>query len=248
VPTTAAGPSSTGATTSSTAAGATSSTAAKGSSTTKASPPPVTAKPPAAFVDRGPSGTDKVALTFHTNGDLGLAQQLLDIFNDKHAVMTNFIVGSWLGANPSWAKKLKDAGHELANHTQTHPDFASLSEDAMVREIGQCRDLLWEFGNDIGRYFRPSGTDDGTARPSDKILAAAGKAGYATVLGWNVEPFDYKDPGEDAVRSRVLDQVSGGAIVSMHFGHPGTVAAMPAILDGIASRGLRTVTVSDLLG
>jgi peptidoglycan/xylan/chitin deacetylase (PgdA/CDA1 family) len=46
----------------------------------------------------------------------------------------------------------------------------------------------------------------------------------------------------------VLDQVSGGAIVSMHFGHPGTVAAMPAILDGIAARGLRTVTVSDLLG
>ena len=227
---------------------ATTTTSARGSSTTEATPPSVTAKPPAAFVDRGPSGSDKVALTFHTNGDLGLAQQLLDIFRDQHAVMTNFIVGSWLAVNPSWAKKLKDAGHELANHTQTHPNFASLSEDAMLREIGLCRDILWELGNDIGRYFRPSGTDDGTARPSDKILAVAGKAGYATVLGWNVEPFDYKDPGEDAVRSRVLDQISGGAIVSLHFGHPGTIAALPAILDGISSRGLRTVTVSDLLG
>jgi peptidoglycan/xylan/chitin deacetylase (PgdA/CDA1 family) len=222
-------------------------TTAKGSPTTKATAPPVTAKPPAAFVDRGPSGSDKVALTFHTNGDLGLAQQLLDIFTDKHAVMTNFIVGNWLAANSSWARKLQDAGHELANHTQTHPNFASLSEDAMLREISLCRDLLWEFGNDIGRYFRPSGTDDGTARPSDKILAVAGKAGYATVLGWNVEPFDYQDPGEDAVRSRVLDQISGGAIVSLHFGHPGTIAALPAILDGISSRGLHTVTVSDLL-
>jgi peptidoglycan/xylan/chitin deacetylase (PgdA/CDA1 family) len=203
---------------------------------------------PAAFVDRGPSGSDKVALTFHTNGDLGLAQRLVDIFAEHQAVMTNFIVGDWLAANPSWARKLLDGGHELANHTYTHPSFASLSPSAMVGEITKCRDIISKLSGNGGRYFRPSGTDDGTAKPSAAVMTAAATAGYATVLGWNDEPFDYQDPGADKVRSRVLEQLAGGSIVSLHFGHQGTVDAMPAILDGIASKGLKTATVSDLLG
>lgn len=202
----------------------------------------------ARFVTRGPDGRDQVALTFHTNGDLQLAQQLLDHCRDGDAVITAFVVGDWLTANPTWAKKLTDAGHELANHTFTHPDFASLPPAAMATEITRCRDAIARLSGDGGRFFRPSGTDDGLAPPSDPILRAAADAGYATVLGWDVEPFDYQDPGRDAVVRRVLGAVRGGSIVSLHFGHPGTVAALPAILEGIRGKGLRTATASALLG
>jgi len=201
----------------------------------------------ASFVVRGRSDSDKVALTFHTNGDLKLAQRIVDAFAEHRAVMTNFIVGDWLAANTSWARRLVDGGHELANHTYTHPTFSALGRTAMLEEITRCRDVIARLSGSPGAYFRPSGTDDGLAEPSASVLAAAATAGYGTVLGWDVEPFDYKDPGADAVRQRVLGAVVGGSIVSLHFGHQGTVDAMPAILDGLATRGLRTATVSDLL-
>lgn len=200
-----------------------------------------------AFVVRGPTGTNKVALTFHTNGDLGLAQRLFDVVKGR-ASITCFIVGNWLDANPTWAKKLLDAGHELANHTWSHPEFATLNPAAMATEIIRCRDTLVRLAGTPGKYFRPSGTDDGAARPSAEILRQARSAGYSTVLGWDVEPFDYKDPSATVVRTRVLDAISGGSIVSMHFGHTGTIDALSAILDGLTERKLQAVTVSDVLG
>jgi peptidoglycan/xylan/chitin deacetylase (PgdA/CDA1 family) len=214
------------------------------SSTTAAGPPgPVTAT----FVDHADNAGSNLALTFHTNGDLSLVQQLADVLSSHHAVATCFIVGNWLEANPSWAKKLTDAGHELANHTYTHPDFTTLTAATMATEITKCRDVIRRLTGSGGRFFRPSGTDDGTANPGPTIIDQAGKAGYPMVAGFDVDPFDYKDPGADAVRQRTLAAVHPGAIVSLHFGHPGTIAALPAILDGITAKGLTPVTMSRLL-
>ncbi len=196
---------------------------------------------------RGPATSDKVGLTFHTNGDLGMAQQMLDTAARRNARFTNFVVGNWIDANPLWAKKLLDGGHELANHTYTHPTFAALSRVAMAGELSRCRDALAKLSGNGGRFFRPSGTDDGLATPSAAILEEAAKAGYGIVLGWDVEPFDYKDPGAAAVQQRTLDAIKGGSIVSLHFGHQGTVDALDGILVGIADRGLRAVTVTELL-
>ena len=154
-----------------------------------------------------------------------------------NVVMTSFIVGDWLDANPTWAKKITDAGHELANHTYTHPSFLTLSRDAMLDEIVRCRDVLERLSGSPGAFFRPSGTDDGTAALPDVVLDVAGEAGYRTVLGFDVDPHDYDDPGADAVAQRTLAAVGPGSIVSLHFGHPGTIAAMPAILDGLDAEG-----------
>jgi peptidoglycan/xylan/chitin deacetylase (PgdA/CDA1 family) len=105
--------------------------------TTPAPTPPPTAPPvasttvppvagPAKFVVTGPPNRNRVALTFHTDGDLTLAQQYLDVFAARNVHVTCFIVGKWLDANQSWAAKLTAAGHELANHTYNHLTFASL--------------------------------------------------------------------------------------------------------------------------
>jgi peptidoglycan/xylan/chitin deacetylase (PgdA/CDA1 family) len=201
---------------------------------------------PSLFVTRAAAPRNQVALTFHTDGDLRIAQRLLDGLAGR-ARITCFVVGSWLDANQTWARKLLDAGHELANHTYTHPTFTSLSQSAMATEIVRCRDLLVKLTGSGGRFFRPSGTDDGLAAPSAQILAEAGKAGYDYVLGWDVEPFDYQDPGGTAVRTRVLDGVQPGSIVSLHFGHSGTADAISAVLDGLDRKGLQAVTASALL-
>ncbi len=222
-----------------------------GSTTTTATGTPAASTAPvptrARFVDSGPRTRDRVALTFHTDGDLGLAQQLLDELAKRKTVITSFLVGSWLDANPTWAKKLLEAGHELANHTYTHPAFLSLSPDAMRDEIARCRDVIVRLTGYPGVFFRPSGTDDGTTTPPADVLDASAAVGYRTVLGFDVDPRDYTNPGADAVVQRTLDAVQPGSIVSLHFGHAGTVAAMPRILDGLDQRGLTPVTASKLL-
>lgn len=213
-------------------------------STTTSTAAPGTAR----FVSSGPPGRDQVALTFHTDGDLGLAQQLLDALSSGKATITAFVVGSWLQQHPDWAKKLLDHGHELANHTQNHRSFPKLTPVQMEAEIVECRDVLQRLTGTPGAFFRPSGTANGTDRPSSAVLDAAGSAGYATVLGFDVDPLDYRDPGTAAVVSRTLATVGPGSILSLHFGHPGTIAALPRILDGIRAKGLEPVTASKLLG
>jgi peptidoglycan/xylan/chitin deacetylase (PgdA/CDA1 family) len=203
---------------------------------------------PAEWVVSGPTSPDRVALTFHTDGDLGLADQLLATLKSRDVVMTSFIVGEWLAANPTYAKKISDAGHELANHTYTHPTFGSLSAAAMTDEITRSRDLLIRLTGQGGRFFRPSGTADGTQRPSATVLEVTATAGYAVALGFDVDPLDYNQPGADVVTQRTLDQVKAGSIISLHFDYPGTIAALPKILDGLAARQLTPVTVAQLLG
>jgi peptidoglycan/xylan/chitin deacetylase (PgdA/CDA1 family) len=231
------------------ATGTTAGTSTTTPGTTAVTTPPTqaTTSGPAKFVSTGPTGTKQVALTFHTDGDPALAQQLLDALAAGNAKATCFVVGSWLASNQSWAQRILDGGHELANHTYNHLSFETLSSQQKVDEIQRCRDLLVELTGTGGTFFRPSGTDDGVTSPSADTLGAAGQEEYRYVLGYDVDPLDYQNPGADAVTSRVLDTVKAGSIVSLHFNHPGTIAALPAILSGIDQRGLTPVTASKLL-
>ena len=72
-------------------------------------------------------------------------------------------------------------------------------------------------------------------------------AGYHRCISYEVDPQDYADPGRDVVISRTLVGTSDGSIVSLHLGHQGTDEALPAILSGLAGRGLRPVRLSTLL-
>lgn len=206
-----------------------------------------TASGSAQFVSRGPGSSKRVALTFHTDGDLALAAQLLEVLKVHQVPMTAFVVGKWLEANLDWGKRLVDGGHELANHTYSHLTFSKLSDAAMADEITRCRDVLARAGGSPGDFFRPSGTVNGVDSPAAKVLAAAGAAGYQTVLGYDVDPMDYRDPGARVAGDRVASGVHPGAIVSLHFGHPGTIDALPAIIDNIRGQGLSIVPAGALL-
>jgi peptidoglycan/xylan/chitin deacetylase (PgdA/CDA1 family) len=94
-----------------------------------------------------------------------------------------------------------------------------------------------------GAWFRPSGTPTSTA----VIRRAARRAGYPVCVSYDVDSLDWTDPGATAVVQRVLRDARGGSIVSMHLGHPGTLAALPGVLSGLARRGLQPVTVTQLV-
>ena len=202
----------------------------------------------ARFVSAGPADRQQVALTYHVSGDRSLVTQLLDVLDARSVKITAFMVGSWLEANADLATRFTSAGHELANHTYTHPTFPTLSRADMQQEIERCRDVRQRIAGSAGDFFRPSGTSNGTDDPSGVVHDVAHAAGYDTLAGFDVDPMDYDDPGASTVAARTLAAVHPGAIVSLHFGHAGTIEAMPAILGGLDARGMRPVTLRELLG
>ena len=206
-----------------------------------ASPPP---GGPAAYVAHGPRDQPRVALTFHGSGDPALTAQILTLAGRHGAPLTVFAVGTWLEQHPDLAGQILVSGHELANHTYTHPALGSLGEAAVATEITRCRDVLMRQTSTNGRWFRPSGIE---SAPSTMILAETGKAGYVTSVGFDVDPQDYTDPGADAVVRRVAAGVQPGSIVSLHLGHAGTVAAFERILGVVQSRGLKPALVRTVL-
>ena len=197
---------------------------------------------PAVEYAHGPRTRPQVALTFHGAGDPAIARELLAIFAAHDAKVTVLAVGTWLETQHQLAHEIVDAGHELGNHTYQHLDIDSLGTSAAREEIVRCRNLLVSIVGSPGAHFRQSQSQ--TASPLVRRLAGA--AGYPVCLSYDIDSLDYTDPGAAAVRANVA-AARAGSIVSMHFGHPGTVTAMPEVLSDLSARGLRAVTASTLL-
>lgn len=195
-----------------------------------------------AEVGHATSGRPQVALTFHGDGDPALMRALLAEAERAGAKLTVLAVGQWLGAHPEVARRVLDGGHELGNHTEHHGAIERMAPDAAFAEIQACADRLRKLTGSAGRWFRPSQTQH--ANPV--VLAAARRAGYPTVLSYDVDPGDYQDPPATTTEQRFLAAVRPGSVVSLHLGHPGTVAALPVMLDGLRQRGLAAVTASEL--
>jgi peptidoglycan/xylan/chitin deacetylase (PgdA/CDA1 family) len=222
---------------------ATSGTGAGGRAGSATTSPATAAAGPAAFVAHGPSDGGRVALTFHGSGDVGLLHDLLAVAGRLGVPLTIFAVGSWLDEHSEVAGLILGGGHELANHTYTHPSLGKLAAAPVADEIVRCRDALARHAGSPGAWFRPSGVEV----PSALILAEAGRAGYRTVVGYDVDPLDYEDPPAAAIAPRVAAKLHPGAIVSLHTGHRNTVTAFEPMVTEIRGRGLTPVRVGDLL-
>jgi peptidoglycan/xylan/chitin deacetylase (PgdA/CDA1 family) len=194
-------------------------------------------------VVHGPRHRSQVALTFHGQGPVSMADALLAEAERAGAHVTVLAVGSWLGQYPQIAQRILRGGHDLGNHTMHHLDIKAMDAPGTYAEIAGCARELQALTGSAGRWFRPSRTQYSTPL----IERAARKAGYPTCVSYDVDSLDYTDPGPDAIVSTVLGLAQSGSIISLHLGHPGTVTALPAIVRGLASRGLRPVTLTELL-
>jgi len=156
---------------------------------------------------------------------------------------TVFGVGSWMQQNPRLVARMLDEGHEVANHTWSHQTMGPLGRSTIASEITRCAEVLSSLTGSISPWFRPSGIQV----PTKLILEEAGKAGYRTSVGYDVDSLDFQDPGAAAVIANTKAAVQPGSIISVHFGHANTLAALPGLLDMLAAKGLAPVTVGQLL-
>jgi peptidoglycan/xylan/chitin deacetylase (PgdA/CDA1 family) len=152
-------------------------------------------------------------------------------------------VGTWLQAEPAMVKLITSAGHELGNHTLHHYPMRTLAPRTTFDEIDGCARVLRHLTGTEGTWFRASGTQATTST----IRRAAVRAGYSRCISYDVDGLDWQDPSAGTVTSAVLDGTRKGSIISLHLGHPVTISALPDVLAGLAARGLKPVTLSDLL-
>ncbi len=217
-------------------------TAPPGPRPTVSAGPSVGALP--AEVVHGPRDRPYVALTFHGQGEPALVRQLLAVLAAQETRVTVLAVGSWLASQPDLATQVLDGGHELGNHTQNHLDITKMSPAQAYAEIDACAQQLKKLTGSVGTWFRPSQTQYATPT----IQAQAARVGYPTCLSYDLDSLDHADPGPDVIVGTTLRAAQNGSIVSLHFGHAGTVAALPRVLDGLRQRGLHPVTMTELVG
>ena len=195
-------------------------------------------------IAHGSRTTPQVALTFHGAGDPAIAKKLISIFSETKTPVTVFAVGTWLKADPTVAKTLIDAGHDIGNHTYTHTQMKTISAKMVDSEIALCAAELTKLIGNHGKFFRASGTQYSTPL----IRKTALKYGYKKCISYDVDSHDYQDPGKAAVVKNVMTNVKNGSIVSLHFGHQDTIDALPTIIDQLHAKGLTPVTLSTMLG
>ncbi|MEV5879775.1 polysaccharide deacetylase family protein [Streptomyces sp. NPDC052101] len=218
-------------------------TATAPASGVKAAPAPRAYAGQPAQITHGPPTRPQVALTFHGQGDPAIAHSLLSTAEKNGARLTVLAVGTWLDEHPDVARRILDGGHDLGNHTQRHISINTMAEADARKEITDCADRLKRLTGSIGTWFRPSRSP--TASPLVARLARA--AGYPHVLSYDVDSLDYTRPGAAAVTRKVLAEARNGSVVSLHFGYPDTVAALPDLLHELHRRGLHAVTTTELL-
>jgi peptidoglycan/xylan/chitin deacetylase (PgdA/CDA1 family) len=194
-------------------------------------------------VARGQTGAPLVALTFDAGGVAGPAERIIALLRDRGLRVTFFLSGRWVEAYPELVAQLGADGHELANHSYSHPNLRTLSSERIRWELQHTDQLIAAAtGQDPARLYRPPfGARD------RRVLSLTEGLGYRSVM-WALDSGDWRAEATPAgVARRVLTNAAPGDIVVMHVAAQATAAALPVILDGLAERGLQVVTVSEVL-
>ncbi len=196
-----------------------------------------------------------IALTFDDGPDPTFTPKILAVLKARKVKGTFFMIGSAARDFSSLTNQVFDEGHEIGNHTFTHPDISEVSRRYMEVELNLTERL---FAAKLGvkpLYFRPPYSIDQEPDTADEVkpLEVVQQMGYITV-GTKIDPNDWKDnphTSADEIVRRVIEQLPLGNIVLLHDGggdRSETVKALPILIDELRSRGYELVPVSALLG
>jgi peptidoglycan/xylan/chitin deacetylase (PgdA/CDA1 family) len=220
---------------------------------TDPSPTPETARevsPPAAPTHAAPQVTYNavhvegpyVAMTFDDGPNATLTPKLLDLLAAHHMKATFFVVGQNAADHPEILKRAVREGHEIANHSWSHPNFGKMGDDAVRRELQKTDDAIKAAIGTRPTLMRPP-YGSITARQKNWINESFG---YRIIL-WDVDPLDWKRPGPSVVTHRIVNEARPGSIILAHDIHPPTIEAMPATFGQLQEKGFKFVTVSELI-
>jgi peptidoglycan/xylan/chitin deacetylase (PgdA/CDA1 family) len=184
----------------------------------------------------------RVALTFDDCGSARAWSRILSSLSRASVHASFFCTGPRVLAAPALARRTVREGNVVGSHGWDHQDLSTLSATQIVERLELDERAWWRTARTTAVPFLrpPYGVVDREA------IAAAGTCGYRWLVLWDVDPSDWERPGAAAIASRVLTHVRAGSIVVLHVLDQ-TASALPAILRGLRSRGLRPVTLLELI-
>lgn len=182
-------------------------------------------------VAAAPAGEREVVLTFDDGPDKRWTPAVLDILRDKGVKAVFCVVGSQVRRNADLVKRIYAEGHVLCNHTMDHDvNLRQRPPDAIRRNIDATSALIGELTGQRPRFYRAPG-----GNLSNFIIDHVRSEGMR-VLGWSVDPLDYRKPGAEIIMNRILSLVHPAAVTLLHDAggnRSQTVAQLPALIDGL---------------
>lgn len=211
-------------------------------------PAPAPAPAPASSPSRpdrapAPGAHGRVAITFDDGPNGATTDAILGTLERLHANATFFVVGNRVAANGARLVRMRDAGHEVANHSWDHSQMTRLSSADVRSQMRRTSDAIETAAGRRPITFRPP-----YGAHNASVDAAAAAEGMHVAM-WTSDTNDWRRPGTDAIVAEALRGAHDGSIILMHDGggnRSQTVAAVERVVNGLRARGLEPVTVSQL--
>ncbi|MDT8902387.1 polysaccharide deacetylase family protein [Anaeroselena agilis] len=215
-------------------------------------PPPVAVTPtvpsPAggslAVLRRSEAGRPYVALTFDDGGPAWRVNEILDVLKEAGVRSTFFLLGEWVRANPDEVRRIVAEGHEIANHSYSHPRFSWLDAAGMREEILAAGAALREVtGREGARFFRPPyGVYNGT------LTGVLGELGYRAMVMWDVDSRDWSGLSAEKIARQVTEETADGSVVLFHLHGANTAGALREIIPALRAKGYGLTTIGAIFG
>ncbi|MFQ3543945.1 polysaccharide deacetylase family protein [Halobacillus rhizosphaerae] len=192
-----------------------------------------------------PTNKKMIALTFDDGPSEIYTPLVLDVLKEYRAKATFFVVGERAENFPEIVQREVKAGHEVANHTYTHPNIRTMNKDSFIKELRQTNEIIHQLTGFSPKLFRPPG-----GAYNESIIYTANEEGYTVVLwSWHQDTLDWKQPGTSTIVRNVINNVRNGDIILFHdYGgnRMQTINALKKILPELKKQGYEFVTVSEL--
>ena len=184
---------------------------------------------------------NQVALSMNCAWSAEDIDLILETLQKENVRITFFMVGDWVEKYPEAVKKIADAGHEIGNHSNTHPHVNSMSYEQNRKEIQECSNKIKQItGKGTSLYRGPYG------EYNDTVIKAA-TAEKHKVIQWNIDTLDYKGLTGKEMIERINEKLTKGSIILMHNGTKYTAESLEMIIESIKEKGYTIVPVSELI-
>lgn len=196
----------------------------------------------------------KVALTFDDGPDSFFTPKILDILKEKKVLATFFIMGDNADKNQSILQRIYSEGHEIGNHTFSHPNISTISDGQLKLELNTTERLLESRLGINTLLFRPPYAEDIEPETPDQVkpLLLTSQLGYYTV-GIGIDPKDWDKTNSDDIVASTLEQINTnkGRVILLHDSggdRTQTIKALPRLIDRLQENGWKFVPISELMG
>ncbi len=189
-------------------------------------------------------GTDekKIAISFDAAWGNDDTETLIEILKEYNVPATFFVVGAWVDKYPESVKALSDAGHQVQNHSNTHPYMSKLSEEQIKNELTACNKKIEAITGKAPTLLRPPYGDY-----NNRLIETTESMGMKTIQ-WSVDSLDWKDTATaESICERVVKKAENGSIILCHNDAEHTPEALPTMLKCLKEKGFEFVFISDLI-